>query len=115
MITARYEDDGYTHSASVSINVESEVVLESLRITSSAGTSLSPGQGTNLIAEAVYSNAYSKVVTAQTSFVLASGIGSVSDATYDPGKDQAGEAMITGTFTENGATVEGAVSLTIGR
>lgn len=115
MITAHYEDDGYTHSASVSINVESEVVLESLRITSSAGTSLSPGQGTNLIAEAVYSNAYSKVVTAQTSFVLASGIGSVSDATYDPGKDQAGEAMITGTFTENGATVEGAVSLTIGR
>jgi hypothetical protein len=111
-VTASYDDNGVTRSASAPVTTESDAVLESLTLTSTAGTTLKATQGTNITAQARYSDGYVKDVTTLTEYSL-SGVGSLNITSYTTNRGTTGTATITGYFTENGVTVQGSVVLNV--
>lgn len=112
-ITAYYDDNGQTRTASASITAEESAVLESLTLISSAGTNLKPGDGSNITARARYSDGYTKDVTTLTNYEH-SGVGVLSITSFTTTRNDMGQATIYGTYTEDGVTVNGEVVLNVG-
>ncbi|MBD3251152.1 hypothetical protein GF380_01625, partial [Candidatus Uhrbacteria bacterium] len=104
-VTAYYNDGTQTHTASISITIDQAAALESLRIVSSLGTTLSYGQTTSLTAYARYADGYEKDVTSLTSFSKNAGGGTLSGRNYT-GTLEVPTETINGRFTENGVTVD---------
>lgn len=111
-LAATYQDRGKTHTASVQIVAEGEAVLESLIISSSAGTSLRPGETSEITVTAKYNNGETKLVTNQARLVVASGAGVLNGSVFTAPSSKTSVTELGGSFTENGVTVVGTLRIT---
>lgn len=111
-INAQFYDGAVTHEASAGITVEGGTALEALRVLSSAGSVIPYGGSTLLTVRAVYNDGYEKDVTTLASYEITSGSGTLSGHQFT-GDGEPGTVSITATYTEEGKTVEGFVSVTV--
>lgn len=114
-LTATYQDRGKTLTATTQVVTEGEAILESLIISSSAGTSLQPGETSEITATAKYNNGLTKLVTNQANIVIASGAGVLNGSVFIAPTTKTSVTEIGGNFTENGVTVVGTLRITSAR
>lgn len=115
-VQATYNDNGTQRTASATVTAQGQITLDSLALASSQGTVINTTKNptTQIISSASYSNGYNKAVTAQTSYqVLTPGAGSMNGSYFTAASNYTGSAEIEGSFTENGSTVVGSITLTI--
>jgi hypothetical protein len=120
-IEASLPDNGRTLSTTVDETVEGAAVLKSLTLSSTNGTVLSAKTPTTQITSTVgYSDGYQKQVTTLTSLQNSNPSVGTLNGNIFTAKTAAGAAApvtgttdIDGTFTENGITVSGLVTLTV--